>query len=160
GYAPQQRFARDTWSLSHEGSRAFGNTRAVLSRVETHPVGRTLPFTGAAPRQRQALWNAASTALRCAVGDDGFGPLAGTGYASSNAWNNQSEADKLAILQANLGQAAYQELLGFLPRPARTLESSQYTLDLQADVPFQAAGGHMLVFGGQVVRGELSDGVF
>ena len=160
GYAPQQRFTRDTWSLSHEGSWAFGNTRAVLSRVETRNEGRTLPFTVAERRQLQSLWNAACTALGGAVGDDGFCPLAGTGYASSNAWNNQSEADKLAILQANLGQAAYQQLLGFLPRPARTLESSQYTLDLQADVPFQAAGGHMLVFGGQVVRGELSDGVF
>src|SRR5690606_38226121 len=146
-------FTRDTWSLSHEGSWAFGNTRAVLSRVETRHEGRTLPFTVAERRQLPTLWNAACTALGGAAGDVGFCPLAGTGYASSNAWNNQSEADKLAILQANLGQAAYQQLLGFLPRPARTLESSQYTLDLQADVPFQAAGGHMLVFGGQVVRG-------
>src|SRR5690606_34725810 len=142
--APHQRFPRDPWSLPHERSGAFGTPRAVRPRVETRNEGRTLPFTVAERRQLQSLWNAACTALGGAVGDDGFCPLAGTGYASSNAWNNQSEADKLAILQANLGQASYQQLLGFLPRPARTLESSQYTLDLQADVPFQAAGGHML----------------
>jgi len=48
----------------------------------------------------------------------------------------------------------------FLPRPKRTLESSQYTLDAKLDIPFQAAGEHMAVIGTQVIRGELTDGVF
>lgn len=48
----------------------------------------------------------------------------------------------------------------FLPRPARTLESAQYTLDAKLDIPFQLAGEHMAVLGGQVIRGELTDGVF
>ncbi|MQP75715.1 TonB-dependent receptor [Stenotrophomonas sp. MYb238] len=48
----------------------------------------------------------------------------------------------------------------FLPRPKRTLESAQYTLDAKLDIPFQAAGEHTLVVGTQVIRGELTDGVF
>ncbi len=48
----------------------------------------------------------------------------------------------------------------FLPRPKRTLESAQYTLDAKLDVPFQAAGEHTLVVGTQVIRGDLTDGVF
>jgi len=48
----------------------------------------------------------------------------------------------------------------FLPRPKRTLESAQYTLDAKLDIPFQAAGEHVAVVGAQVIRGELEDGVF
>ena len=48
----------------------------------------------------------------------------------------------------------------FLPRPKRTLESAQYTLDAQLDMPFQLAGEHVAVVGAQVIRGELTDGVF
>ncbi|SBV36595.1 TonB-dependent receptor [uncultured Stenotrophomonas sp.] len=48
----------------------------------------------------------------------------------------------------------------FLPRPKRTLESAQYTLDAKLDIPFQAAGDHTTVIGAQVIRGELTDGVF
>ena len=48
----------------------------------------------------------------------------------------------------------------FLPRPKRTLESDQYTLDAKVDMPFELAGKHIVVVGGQVIRGELTDGVF
>src|SRR5690606_2956543 len=48
----------------------------------------------------------------------------------------------------------------FLPRPERTLESSQYTLDAKLDMPFQLAGQHVAVVGAQVIQGELEDGVF
>ncbi len=48
----------------------------------------------------------------------------------------------------------------FLPRPKRTLESAQYTLDARLDIPFTAAGEHTLVAGTQVIRGDLTDGVF
>lgn len=48
----------------------------------------------------------------------------------------------------------------FLPRPKRTLESAQYTLDAKVDIPFELAGSHTAVIGGQVIRGELTDGVF
>jgi len=48
----------------------------------------------------------------------------------------------------------------FLPRPSRTLESAQFTLDAKLDIPFELAGGHVAVMGGQLIRGELTDGVF
>lgn len=48
----------------------------------------------------------------------------------------------------------------FLPRPSRTLESNQYTLDARLDMPFQLAGQHIAVVGGQVIHGELEDSVF
>ncbi len=48
----------------------------------------------------------------------------------------------------------------FLPRPKRTLESDQYTLDAKVDMPFEYAGKHTVVIGGQVIRGDLTDGVF
>ena len=49
----------------------------------------------------------------------------------------------------------------FLPRPARPLESQQYTFDLRLDIPIQdVVGDHNLVLGTQVIDGELKDGVF
>jgi outer membrane receptor for ferrienterochelin and colicins len=49
----------------------------------------------------------------------------------------------------------------FLPRPVRTLESSQYTLDARLDIPVEnLAGKHNLVIGGQYINGKLDDGVF
>ena len=69
---------------------------------------------------------------------DGLGPYAGLTVAQRRALAEQT----------------------FLPRPKRTLESAQYTLDAQMDVAFQLAGEHVAVLGGQVIRGELTDGVF
>ncbi|WP_433852188.1 TonB-dependent receptor domain-containing protein [Stenotrophomonas nitritireducens] len=69
---------------------------------------------------------------------DGAGPYAGMGLAE----------------RRSLAEST------FLPRPKRTLESAQYTLDAKLDIPFQAAGEHTLVAGTQVIRGELTDGVF
>lgn len=48
----------------------------------------------------------------------------------------------------------------FLPRPARPLESSQYTLDVRFDIPLEGFGYHNFVVGGQMIDGELNDGVF
>jgi outer membrane receptor for ferrienterochelin and colicins len=49
----------------------------------------------------------------------------------------------------------------FLPRPARPMESSQYTLDLMMNAPLETDYGyHNFVFGGQMIDGELKDGVF
>jgi outer membrane receptor for ferrienterochelin and colicins len=48
----------------------------------------------------------------------------------------------------------------FLPRPKRTLESRQYTLDAKLDMPWQWHGEHTAVLGTQIIRGELEDGVF
>src|SRR5690606_1827174 len=49
----------------------------------------------------------------------------------------------------------------FLPRPKRDMDSRQYTLDAKLDIPLEGFGGsHHLVVGGQMIDGELEDGVF
>lgn len=60
-----------------------------------------------------------------------------------------AESERKAIAEAT-----------FLPRPKREMSSNQYTLDIKVDMPFEAAGQHMTVFGAQIIRGELQDGVF
>lgn len=125
GYAAQQAFTRDAWSLTHRGQWAFGESRVSLSHVATNNDGRTLPFTVAEREQLLAMI-------------DGTGDYAGL-----------AEAERRALAEAT-----------FLPRPKRTLESAQYTLDAQLNAPFQLAGDHVAVIGAQVIRGELTDGVF
>ncbi len=161
GYAPTQEFTRDSWSLTHEGSWNFGNSFVSLSHVATTNEGRTLPFTVDERQALQQIWNSACTGLGGTVGGSGYcAPSAAMGYRNSNAWNNQSEAQKLEILRAQLSDAQYQQLLGYLPRPQRTMESAQYTLDAKLEIPYQARGEHVAVVGAQVIRGELTDGVF
>ncbi|WP_058834110.1 TonB-dependent receptor domain-containing protein [Luteimonas abyssi] len=125
GYRPSQEFTRDSWSLTHEGTWAFGNSFVSLSHVATNNEGRTLPFTVAERERLLEMLN-------------GTGDYAGL-----------SVAERRGIAEAT-----------FLPRPDRTLESAQYTLDAKLDIPFQAAGEHVAVIGAQVIRGELTDGVF
>lgn len=49
----------------------------------------------------------------------------------------------------------------FLPRPKRTMESRQTTVDAKLDMPIlDFYGNHTVVVGGQLIRGELEDGVF
>ncbi|MGJ4727956.1 TonB-dependent receptor domain-containing protein [Luteimonas sp. SDU101] len=161
GYAPSQQFTRDTWSITHEGGWERVGSFVSLARVDTRNEGRTLPFTVSERQQLQQIWNSACTSLGGSVGGSGYcAPRPAMGFANSNAWNNQSEAAKLALLREHLDDAQYQQLLGYLPRPARTLESAQYTLDAKLDIPFEAAGQHMMVVGAQLIRGELTDGVF
>ncbi|MCD9005257.1 TonB-dependent receptor [Luteimonas sp. XNQY3] len=161
GYRPSQKFTRDNWSISHEGRWSFGNSFVSLGYVETRNEGRTLPYTVAERQSMQSLWNAACGNLGGTVNAGGYCPnsATGTGYSASG-WNNLSEAQKLAIMESNLTPAQYAELLAYLPRPDRTLESNQYTLDAKLDLPFQWNGEHVAVVGAQVIQGELIDGVF
>ncbi len=127
GYGADQEFAREAWSLSHEGRWDFGTSFVALSYVESDNNGRTLPLTVA---ERQQL-----DQLRSDWGDVGFGDL-------SDAQRDTLEST-------------------FLPRPKRTLESSQYTLDARLDIPVADLGGdHLFVVGGQIIDGELEDSVF
>ncbi|UNK41716.1 TonB-dependent receptor [Luteimonas sp. S4-F44] len=161
GYRPSQEFTRDNWSIAHEGRWSFGNSLVSLGYVETRNEGRTLPYTVAERQSLQSLWNAACGNLGGTVNAAGYCPnsAGGTGY-SAPAWNNLSEAQKLAVMEAHLAPDQYAQLLAYLPRPDRTLESNQYTLDAKLDLPFEWNGGHVAVVGAQVIRGELIDGVF
>ena len=161
GYAPTQEFSRNNVALTHEGNWAFGNSMVSLAYVETDNKGRTLPFTVAERQSLQQLWNSACSNLGGSIGGNGYcAPGAAMGYRNANAWNNLSEAQKLAVMQGNLSADQFAALQAYLPRPQRTLESNQFTLDARVDIPFQAAGDHVVVLGTQVIRGELTDGVF
>lgn len=130
GYAKDQEFTRDQIAVAHEGKWSFGNSWVSLQRIETNNDGRTLPFSVAERNQLQALWDA---------------------VPGGNA------AAKLA----NMTPEQLAELESFLPRPKRTMESSQYTLDAKLEIPVDDFfGRHQLIVGGQVIRGELKDGVF
>ncbi|GAB3275041.1 TonB-dependent receptor domain-containing protein [Parahaliea aestuarii] len=125
GYAADQEFSREWWSLSHEGNWNFGTSTVSLAYVDTKNEGRTLPLT-------------VDERLLLAEMYYGTGDYAG-----------MAEQARKDLAEAT-----------FLPRPARPLDSSQYTLDARLDIPLQAFGSHMLVVGGQVIDGELEDGVF
>lgn len=47
GYSETQKFTRDAWALTHEGTWDFGTSFVSLSYVDTQNHGRTLPFTTA-----------------------------------------------------------------------------------------------------------------
>lgn len=71
-------------------------------------------------------------------------------YSATGPYAGMSLADRRAAAAA-----------AFLPRPKRTLESSQYTLDVRLNIPVaDFHGEHHLVLGGQAIDGELTDGVF
>lgn len=125
GYAADQEFNRNWWSLAHDADWRFGSSMIALSYVETENNGRTLPLSVAERLLLQEMY-------------DGTGEYAGL-----------TEAARRSLAEAT-----------FLPRPARPLESNQYTLDARLDIPLQAAGLHNFVVGGQLIDGELIDGVF
>lgn len=126
GYAADQSFTREFWSLTHDGEWGFGTSTVSLSHVDTANEGRTLPFTVAERLQLQTIYDA--------TGD----------YA------DLSEEERRALAEAT-----------FLPRPARTLESSQYTLDARLSIPIKdLMGDHVVVVGAQAIDGELEDSVF
>jgi len=57
GYAADQIFTRDWWSLSHDGDWGFATSSVSLSYVDTGNEGRTLPFTVAERLQLQAMYD-------------------------------------------------------------------------------------------------------
>ncbi|CAM3714603.1 TonB-dependent receptor domain-containing protein [Rheinheimera salexigens] len=125
GYAADQEFDRNWWSLAHDAQWGFGSSMIALSYVDTANNGRTIPLSVAERLLLQEMY-------------DGTGEYAGL---TEEARRNLAEET-------------------FLPRPARPLESKQYTLDARLDIPLEAAGYHNFVVGGQLIHGELIDGVF
>ncbi len=126
GYAADQKFDRQWWSLSYDGDLSWATMKASVSYVDTQNNGRTLPLSVAERLQLQEMY-------------DGTGEY------------------------ANMDEQARKDLAEetFLPRPVRPLESSQYTYDLRFDIPITGAlGDHNFVLGGQLIDGELKDGVF
>lgn len=126
GYAADQEFDREWWSLAYDGEFDFGAISASVAYVDTQNNGRTLPLSVAERLQLQAMYD-------------------GTGE-----YVDMDEQTRKDLAEAT-----------FLPRPARPLDSSQYTYDLRFDIPVNNfAGDHAFVLGGQLIDGELQDGVF
>ncbi|RYG14249.1 MAG: TonB-dependent receptor [Burkholderiales bacterium] len=132
GYAADQEFTRDQWSVTHQGQWEFGNTFLSLAHIDTGNHGRTLPLTVEERLLHRDIY--CNNAATCAAG-----PYAGL---------TRAQRQQLAVET-------------FLPRPKRTMESRQYTLDAKVDFPYAGFGGnHHFVLGGQAIDGELEDGVF
>ncbi len=129
GYAADQEFTRDQWSLTHQGQWAFGDSLVSLSHIGTANHGRTLPFSVDERLLHQAIY--CNNAATC----------------TSGAYAGMSRAQRQQLM-----------LDTFLPRPERAMESRQYTLDAKLD--FAAGEKHHVVAGGQLIDGELEDGVF
>ncbi len=126
GYAANQEFNREWWSISHDAEWEGFSSMVALSYVDTSNDGRTLPLSVQERLLLQQMY-------------DGTGEYAGL-----------SEAERRDIAEET-----------FLPRPKRPLESNQYTLDARVDIPVTGYWGeHNIVLGGQVIDGELLDGVF
>lgn len=126
GYAEEQRFTRDQWSLSHQGQWGDVRSHVSLQHIATDNQGRTLPLTVEERTLHRKI------------------------FAGTDEYAGMSVDQRRALMAST-----------FLPRPARTLESSQYTLDAKVDIPLEdLAGDHLLVVGGQVIDGELEDSVF
>jgi len=132
GYAADQKFTRDQWSVSHRGRWGFGTSFLSLAHIDTGNHGRTLPLTVEERLLHQALY--CSNAATCTTGR----------YAGLT----RAQRQDLAVQT-------------FLPRPKRAMESRQYTLDARLDLPVEGfVGRHLLVVGTQLIDGELEDGVF
>lgn len=155
GYARDQRFTREQWSVQHVGRWDFMRSDISLSYVETDNLGRTLPYTVEERAGIQSLWN---TACNNAGGTtNNAGNCLPSWLGNASAFTNLAEDAKLNIMRTNLTTAEYAELLAYLPRAARTLETNQYTLDAKFEIPLAA---HRLILGGQIIDGEMVDGVF
>jgi outer membrane receptor for ferrienterochelin and colicins len=144
GYTEDQVFDRLNWAVTHQGDWGFGKSFVSLAYIATSNEGRTLPFSVAERLALQDLWNAACGAI-------GASPRCrGT---AQGAYRPPTPDD--------LNPAQRAQLEAFLPRPARQLESNQYTLDARLDIPVEGfAGRHRFIVGGQWINGKLEDGVF
>ncbi|MEZ5486841.1 MAG: TonB-dependent receptor [Steroidobacteraceae bacterium] len=132
GYAADQKFTREQWSVTHRGDWSFGSSFLSLAHIDTGNHGRTLPLTVDERLLHSQIY--CNNAVTCTTG----------------AYAGLSRAQRQALVTET-----------FLPRPKRSMESRQYTLDAKLDMPVEGFGGrHHLVVGGQFIDGELEDGVF
>ena len=132
GYAADQKFTREQWSVTHRGDWDIGSSFLSLAHIDTGNHGRTLPLTIAERLLHGQIY--CNNAATCTTG----------------AYAGLTRAQRQALM-----------IETFLPRPKRAMDSRQYTLDAKLDMPLEGFGGrHHLVVGGQYIDGELEDGVF
>lgn len=57
GYAADQKFTREWWSVGHEGKWSWATSNVSLSYVDTDNKGRTIPFSVAERNLLQQMWD-------------------------------------------------------------------------------------------------------
>lgn len=134
GYTETQRMEREQYSLNWEANWALGKSTVGVHHIESSNLGRSLPLD-ASERDRmiELYQNQGATLQKGAWGKNG-----GIYY------DDLSASDKAFID-------------GLLPRPIRTLESSNTTYSAKYELPLN---NHFLVIGTEYLQAELEDGVF
>ena len=154
-------------SLDYDDSvQTYDNSESQLG---THDSADRLPRAGYAQDQEFTREQIALTH----EGEWGFGlSNVSLTYLSTNnegrtlplTADERQQYDDIVATNADCvedaGSDACLAVLGstFLPRPERTLESSELRLDGKLDLPINDQ--HFVVVGTQILRGELEDGVF
>ncbi len=155
-----------------DGSFPLGTVDSISTIWQASTAGVVQPRVGYLPMQKftrdqwslthKGKWDFGNTEVSLSYVDTANKgrtlPLSVQERADLQAlWNAVPGANANAKL-ANMTPAQRAQLEAFLPRPARVLETRQYTLDAKLDMPLGA--NHLLVLGGQFIDGEMEDGAF
>ncbi|QEZ90254.1 TonB-dependent receptor domain-containing protein [Aliarcobacter cibarius] len=128
GYADTLRMQREQYSLFWEANWNVGKSTIGVHHVESENIGRSMPLT--ADERKQIKANKANNNKL-------------PGYTAD--WSKLSKA----MLDP--------DFLAFMPRDARTLESTNTTYSAKYEVPLNT---HYLVVGTEYLDAQMKDGVF
>ena len=138
GYAETQRMSREQYSLFWEADWNLGKSTVGIHHIESENLGRSLPLSAEERIRMTQLYS-----------NNG-----GKYNATKKQW---SVAGNGGIKYENLNAADKAFIDSLLPRPTRTLESSDTTYSAKYEVPLS---NHFLVVGAEYKEAELKDGVF
>ncbi|MDD2508315.1 MAG: TonB-dependent receptor [Aliarcobacter skirrowii] len=135
GYAEIQRMEREQYSLDWEANWDLGKSTVGVHHIKTSNLGRSLPFS-AVERKAYNDW------------------LDANGYTEVTRYDKNGDP----IQVRPEGAAGNEDLASpFLPRPTRTLESSNTTYSAKYELPLN---NHFIVVGAEYLQAKLEDGVF
>ena len=135
GYAETQRMEREQYSLFWEGNWDLGKSTIGVHHIDSQNLGRSLPLDASERARMVELYKNQGATL------------------NKGAWGKAGSGIKYSDL--NSADKAFIDSL--LPRPTRTLESSDTTYSAKYEVPLS---DHFLVVGAEYKESELKDGVF
>ncbi|MCT7542015.1 TonB-dependent receptor domain-containing protein [Aliarcobacter cryaerophilus] len=134
GYTEYQRMEREQYSLAWEANWGLGKSTVGIHHIESENLGRSLPLNASERARMETL----------------YGNLGLTKNAK-NQWTGAAKGYN----DLNAADKAFIDSL--LPRPTRTLESSDTTYSAKYEVPLS---NHFLVVGAEYKEAELKDGVY
>ncbi|MBP7769642.1 MAG: TonB-dependent receptor [Aliarcobacter sp.] len=135
GYGEIQRMQREQYSLFWEGNWNLGKSTVGVHHVSSENLGRSLPLNASQRNRMIELYKNQGASEK-----KGVWSKAGSGINYSNL----NASDKAFID-------------GLLPRPTRTLESSNTTYSAKYELPLE---NHYTVIGTEYLQAKLEDGVF